>query len=225
MIRRYLPSLSIALPITLILFWFMQYLIANESTALAHAREVRPVVLFRPHLEPKPQTEEKAPQHRANEASKTPPSLPRLSIPAMPTNNLTTDFQLHTFELSTEIDAITAIDTELMMVGLSGTVDDLGGIDDSRGVEIKPVTARKPSIPQWAYDQRITGWVLVAFDISATGRVKKVRVLDADPRGVFEEQALLAVRGWRYPLSKLAVRQITQRLEFDWRDYQFNIER
>ena len=46
--------------------------------------------------------------------------------------------------------------------------------------------------------QGVGGYVDVEFTVSSAGTVKDARVIGAEPRSVFEEAALRAVRRWRY---------------------------
>lgn len=54
------------------------------------------------------------------------------------------------------------------------------------------------SYPEAARSQGIQGEVVVRYDVSAEGRVANAQVVSAEPAGVFEQAALMAVRGWRF---------------------------
>ena len=47
-------------------------------------------------------------------------------------------------------------------------------------------------------EQKIEGYVKVAYDVNADGTVSNARVVEAVPPGVFDEAALAAVRTWRF---------------------------
>lgn len=55
-----------------------------------------------------------------------------------------------------------------------------------------------PRYPNRARRQRIEGWVEVSFMVQADGSVADPKVIDAEPRGVFDREALEAVRRWKY---------------------------
>ena len=77
-----------------------------------------------------------------------------------------------------------------------------GGGQDARGfIEVIPYNTRKPNVPDVAWQNKISGWVLVAFTVTPEGRTRNVRVLDARPRGVFEEKVISAVEDWQYSVS------------------------
>jgi TonB family protein len=65
----------------------------------------------------------------------------------------------------------------------------------------------------------VEGYVVVRYDVSADGRVDNVRVVDAEPRGIFDEAAVQAVSRWRFrPPHRdgeaQAVAGLQSRLEF-----------
>ncbi|MGL6290333.1 MAG: energy transducer TonB, partial [Silanimonas sp.] len=55
-----------------------------------------------------------------------------------------------------------------------------------------------PRFPEAAARRRLEGSVEVRVSIAADGRVENVDVIRADPPGVFDREAVLAVRRWRY---------------------------
>lgn len=55
-----------------------------------------------------------------------------------------------------------------------------------------------PRFPEAAVRRRLEGEVEVALRIRADGSVEAVDVVRADPPGVFDREAVLAVRRWRY---------------------------
>lgn len=61
-----------------------------------------------------------------------------------------------------------------------------------------PVVKVSPVYPDRARAQGAEGYVLVEFTIDALGRVVDVRVIEAQPRGLFERAAMDAVRRFRY---------------------------
>ena len=56
----------------------------------------------------------------------------------------------------------------------------------------------EPHYPAKARIHGVEGWVLLQYDINSTGFVENVRVLDAQPLGVFEQEAVLALQRWKY---------------------------
>lgn len=55
-----------------------------------------------------------------------------------------------------------------------------------------------PRYPPSAAARGVEGFVVVRLLIDRSGRVRRARVVRADPPGVFEEAALAALRAWRF---------------------------
>ena len=93
--------------------------------------------------------------------------------------------------------------------------------------EVIPFATRQPNVPKIAWDQKIDGWVLVAFSILPTGHVDNVRVLDASPKGVFEDNVVAAVSDWLYDPADIGGKkvkvQLTQKVFMKWKDYPNNL--
>ena len=86
------------------------------------------------------------------------------------------------------------------------------------GDDLIPITSARPVYPRAAARARTEGWVELVFNIRASGEVYNVRVLDAEPPGVFENAAADAMRRWLYaPLyrnGKPVEREATQLMRF-----------
>jgi protein TonB len=61
-----------------------------------------------------------------------------------------------------------------------------------------PLVRIDPEYPMRAQSQGIEGWVLVQFTVTASGTVKDARVVDSEPKNVFDDAALRAVSRWKY---------------------------
>lgn len=59
-------------------------------------------------------------------------------------------------------------------------------------------SAQAPLYPTEARQQGIEGYVELAYDVTANGAVHNVRVVSADPVGLFEGAAIKAVSAWRF---------------------------
>ncbi len=80
------------------------------------------------------------------------------------------------------------------------------------------ITRVNPSYPSRALRQNISGWVELEFTITAGGDVRDVSVVDAEPRRIFDREAMRALEAWKFkpkiengqPVATVA----RQRLEF-----------
>jgi len=90
--------------------------------------------------------------------------------------------------------------------------------------KIVPVATRKPQIPKIAWENKINGWVMVSIEVTPFGSTENIQIIDASPRGVFEDSAVEAVKRWRYEGFKGSNRRLLQKIEFEWKDYPYNWE-
>jgi protein TonB len=61
-----------------------------------------------------------------------------------------------------------------------------------------PLVRVNPLYPARAQARGIGGWVLVEFTVTKEGGITDIRVVDADPKGYFEQAAKTAVKKYRY---------------------------
>lgn len=64
--------------------------------------------------------------------------------------------------------------------------------------EVIPLVRIKAQYPTSALRKGIEGWVKVKFSINQKGGVKNVRVVEAQPRRVFERSAIKAISRWKF---------------------------
>ncbi|MDL3986746.1 energy transducer TonB [Shewanella xiamenensis] len=86
--------------------------------------------------------------------------------------------------------------------------------------EALPVVQESPRYPIEAAQNGKEGYVVVGFDITADGTVSNVRVLDANPKRVFDKAALSAVQNWKYKPkfdAGKAVPQLNQQVQLDFK--------
>ena len=89
------------------------------------------------------------------------------------------------------------------------------------GKELIPLSTARPQMPEWACKQNIKGWVEAVFVVMPNGRVRDVKIVDAQPRGVYEAAAVESISNWIYNESRQA-RQVDQRVDMDPADCQYN---
>lgn len=89
----------------------------------------------------------------------------------------------------------------------------------SRHAPLQLVSGTGAVYPPAARAAGIEGYVVVRYDVGIDGRVSNVRVVSAEPAGVFDESALQAVSRWRFSEPKrdgapAPVEGMESRLEF-----------
>jgi periplasmic protein TonB len=80
-----------------------------------------------------------------------------------------------------------------MAVGTGG-----GGAGGSGDSAPAPLVRIEPQYPRQAAMSGVEGWVRLRFDITPTGDVTNVEVVESEPRRVFDAAARAAVLRWKY---------------------------
>ncbi len=102
---------------------------------------------------------------------------------------------------------------------LLGDGDDVIMTDDSVDVAPKPLVQGPMTYPPRAKASGITGYVLLSVLIGPTGQVEKVRVLESQPAGVFDDTAVAGVQTWKFEPASYKGENVRvwakQRVRFD----------
>lgn len=211
--------LPVALLITFALFVFMQKLIHNDNQLTDRVEITSFVELYKPPPPVEPEDEPEPEPEQTN----TEPQMDSVA------SNVADDKPAFKADMPTLDVGSLAINVGPVGQGWSAPIDNSDGLlevgEDSKGyVEIVAYATRRPLIPELAWKNKTSGWVLVVFNVARDGSTKNIRVLDANPRGVYEESVVSAVKKWRYAVANLKNYQgdmvLTQRLEMNWQDYQ-----
>lgn len=89
-----------------------------------------------------------------------------------------------------------------------------------RDSAVTPIFRMNPLYPRRAAMQDIEGFVILKFDITETGRVDNISVIQASPPQIFNSSAVQALRKWKYkPRMEggKAVRQKNLKVQLDFR--------
>lgn len=220
---RLLPALAGAILVTLSVFLFMQSLIERgqrEDIKLAVYENIQ-------ILREEPEQETPEEQTETAEETQQEPMMEALSV-SPPAPQPAETVEAPALDLAMGDISIKAVgDSWSAPLGGGGVSIGGGGQDASGFVEVVPFNTRRPNVPDVAWENKISGWVLVAFTVTPDGRTRDVRVLDARPRGVFEEKVISAVEDWRYEVNFSSKQRsnvvLTQRVDVNWKSYPQNI--
>ena len=89
--------------------------------------------------------------------------------------------------------------------------------------EVMPLNDVRPEYPYRARQRGIEGHIKLAFTITPAGTVENIRVLEAEPRNIFDREARRAAARWRFaprtengtPVAREAVKTLHFRLQGD----------
>lgn len=106
-------------------------------------------------------------------------------------------------------------------VDLGGANVDIGGPGSlQRDGEATPIVRIEPRYPVQAARDGKEGWVRLSFTINEVGGVEEVSVIEAEPKRVFNREAMRALRKWKYKpkiVDGKAVRQPNMRVQLDFK--------
>jgi len=94
---------------------------------------------------------------------------------------------------------IKSVNTDTMLMGNQSDQD------------ARPVVRVNPKYPMGALRNGVQGWVKLVFDISEIGEVINVKVLDSEPKRVFDKAAKQALRKWKYRAKSIDGKQVQQK--------------
>jgi len=124
------------------------------------------------------QVESKRDEKVEREKPKIAPEMPRMSMSAM----------------SGVDNVVATLNPTIDLSGVGRGMNLTAGSDR----DVIPLVRINPEYPQRALTRGIEGWVIVQFSITPAGTVKDAKVVDADPKGIFDDAAIKAILRWRY---------------------------
>lgn len=78
------------------------------------------------------------------------------------------------------------------------TIGDLNVMETASNQQAMPLFRVEPNYPAKALRRGMEGYVIISFTIDPTGRPTDMNVVDANPRRMFEREAMRALRKWKY---------------------------
>lgn len=171
---RFLLGLPIAAVITVGLFLVMRAFISAEGYEPPEEEAGVNINFTLENKDLEPRSKDRAPD-RPDTPDQKPPPPPAAAA-------------------KTSIDTTGQIGINMESIGI-GNID--GGLAQLDG-DVQPLVRVPPQYPQRALSRGVEGWVLVEFDISEVGTVINPRVVDADPKDIFDRAAVRAVEQWKY---------------------------
>lgn len=244
---RYPVAIAVSILVTVAIFSFMHRLISGNPLQIDTDNLMVSVNIYQPPPEHTPEPEKEPPPQAISDQPVTEPTMAPLSVNApAPTPQLKAGGPpIPSFAPSFDDVVLESGSGSIFGSGFGdgngaskwsgpgGGDDNLAkkiAAEDKKGAEgyreIVPYGTRQPNIPEYAWKNKIDGWVLVTFTVNTSGKVENVRILDGQPAGVFDEKVIAAVSDWIYSPADIQGRktkvQLTQRIELHWKDYPNN---
>ncbi len=178
---RYPLSALAGTIVAIIMLWMMQLLVTSPSQRLPTVESTRLIDFVRLKHEENVQLKERLP----------PPPPERTAPPPRPQLDLHTAPQpaLPQLDMAMNLDIPLSFGEGPVLGPVAAAQVDSGFV---------PLSRQPPEYPYKAARRGIEGWVRVAFDVTETGDVENVEVIESDPPGVFDIAASRAVSRWRF---------------------------
>lgn len=166
---------------------FLVMILMNQAAHEPEAKDVGPTVSFqvpppRPAPEQKPPERERRPTTRTDQPALAP--LPDLGSSLSGIAVALPDFQ---------VEGVSNVSESLL-----GDLDDVALTEDAVDTPPSPRNRVIPVYPERAKQRDLEGNVLVSVLVGVDGQVKSVKILEANPPGVFDEAVATAVRQWTF---------------------------
>jgi protein TonB len=196
-----LSAVGGTLALNLVLFVLLPELVRDPGGVIKHDY-TEPVQVRMPE-----QTPSMPPQKTSSEHSEVKPS-PR-PAPALSPAQVSLPEQMPTFEpLLPEFKGAASVPTpEFTPAGdtevFTPAAEDIAAApqvyaSDALDQPVHPLAQTPFMYPLRAKRQGIEGWVKIAVQIGEDGDVEEVKVLEAEPDGVFEQSVTRGIRTWRF---------------------------
>lgn len=235
---RFWGSLMFALFISLGLFWLMQWLISPPEGADDKPQDKPAVQVFRLDEPPPPQQEQAAANAGGGSAAPPdPPPVPGVDRPsgiAIPVPKVDSDVALPNLEFKADIKSKAGLGESFGGFGAGGSGGGAGGGSGSgygsgsgpgigSGKAVVPLSTARPQIPKEACDRNIEGYAEARFNVTSGGKVTNVRIVNAEPRGLFEKPMIASLENWLYQSNKKGkAYEVGWRFDFKLKDCKLN---
>lgn len=198
---RFLVSILLGGAISFGLFVFMAYLIADGATRNDEQKEQIQVEIFTTPPKSSVQERKRVP----------PPPPPPPKTPPKPAQPEPEQQNSDPSALQFNIPSVNVGGTD---VGLSGPGSALG-----RDGDATPIVRIEPKYPVQAARDGKEGWVRLSFTIDELGGVTDIKVIEAQPKRIFDREARRALRKWKYKpkiVDGKAIRQPGMSVQLDF---------
>jgi protein TonB len=197
------PALGLAVIVSMGLFWLMYSFMDSEghsadriealpSIDFVRLRRDTQVETLERRKPPPPPPQPPPPMQRMHIATESAQSTPAPTPMAIPNLGLSTSVGGGPF--SGEMGGAAA--------------PDMSGLFDG---DIIPLQRIAPQYPREAARARINGWVQLEVLVNADGTVRSAKVVEAQPKGLFEATAVAAVMRWKFKPKIVNGQPVAQR--------------
>lgn len=180
--RRVLIALPVAFGVTMALFSFMAWMVDNSQRKAPDATEALSFNMVM--VENEQQTQ------RRQRSLPEPPDKPEV----LPQTEVTRSTS--SVEQAKPMSSLQPMGLDTAVEGVAVSAPQFGGFGVTQ--QVMPLYRVEPRYPPRAQKRRLEGTVVLSFTIDASGRTTDIKVVSANPEGVFEREAIRALTKWKY---------------------------
>lgn len=180
-------ALLVSVSICVGIFFGMHLMTSSNASNITESSKTRPLVYLR---EKKDSNIERKKRVKPKEPLKKPPLKKIKIVKTNLTPKVNQKVKIKPFKAISKNINISAISS------LSGAQVEMGGLLDANS--LRALKKVNPKYPRRAKMKKQAGSVQLAFDIDKTGLVSNVKVLDSNPKGVFEKNSIRAIQKWKF---------------------------
>ncbi|NAW57205.1 MULTISPECIES: energy transducer TonB [unclassified Vibrio] len=180
--RRVLIALPVAFGVTMALFSFMAWMVDNSQRKAPDATEALSFNMVM--VENEQQTQRR--QRSLPEPPEKPEVLPQTEVTRSTSS----------VEQAKPMSSLQPMGLDTAVEGVAVSAPQFGGFGVTQ--QVMPLYRVEPRYPPRAQKRRLEGTVVLSFTIDASGRTTDIKVMSANPEGVFEREAIRALTKWKY---------------------------
>jgi len=181
---RFLRAFALAALLTVALSWLMHFMIHGVGRKAEKGEQLQAIDFVRLRKD-SDLTERERRKPPPPPPPKTPPPPPQMKIASEQVQQSPTPFNIPNLGLAPGI-------------GGGPFLGAIGGGSMGGDSDIIPLVRISPQYPRQAALDRIEGTVTMEFIVNADGTVRNVRIVSANPPGVFEQAAITAALKWKF---------------------------
>lgn len=185
---RIFLSITLASIICILMFFTMHLMISSDQEALKDSSKTHHLVYLREKKDSKIERKKRIKEKEIiKKVVLKKIKLQKTIMNTKPNKNI----KIKAFKMSHERINLSAISS------LSGAQIQMNmGFLDANSLQ----TLRKvnPRYPRRAKIKRLSGFVKLVFTISKEGNVSDVKILDSNPKGLFEKSSIKAIKRWKF---------------------------
>lgn len=187
MLKRIFITLPLAVLITVGLFSFMTWLVTVGKTPLPENNALAAINIYQ-------QTPESITQRRHRELPKPPEKpldLPAKKVVSVNQSKAAVDQSLSALSLT-----LPSINVDSAVQGLP--ILNPNTIKVAQNQQVMPLYRIEPRYPNRALKQKQEGFVLLSFSINKLGAPVDIKIVDSQPKRIFDREAVRALKHWKY---------------------------